>query len=97
MSVEAGKSYFDTGHYRDCVTLDLDLLRRAPKGPSCAPIAQLDQAAARLAPADATALRATLLRNKKLLDEARVRCPDAAPSPPGAIHKCAPNDPCGGL
>jgi tetratricopeptide (TPR) repeat protein len=97
MSIEAGKSYFDTGHYRECVLLDLDLLRRAPTGPSCAPIAQLDQATARLAPADVVALRAALDRSKKLIDQAHARCPDAAPDPSGAIHKCAPNDPCGGL
>ena len=88
MSVGLGKQYLDTGHYKECVLLDLDLLRRAPGEPSCAPLAQLDQAMARVGPADAAALRAALDKNKKLVEQARGVCVGVAVGgPPDAVRR----------
>ncbi len=98
MSVALGQSYLDTGHYRECVALDLDLLPRKPGEASCALIAQLDRAIPGVLPADATAVKAALEKHKKLLATARAGCVgplDEGRS--GPIHKCAPTDPCGGL
>jgi hypothetical protein len=98
MSVELGQSYLDTGHYRECIALDLDLLPRQPGEASCRLITQLDRATAGLAPADAAALKAALERQKKLVAAARAGCVgrlDEGRS--GPILKCAPTDPCGGL
>ena len=98
MSVELGQSYLDTGHYRECVVLDLDLLRRAPGEASCAPLAQLDRAMSRVGQADAAGTRAALEKHKKLLSAARAGCVGGSDKgTPGAIHKCAPTDPCSGL
>ena len=98
MSVDLGQSYLDTGHYKECVLLDLDLLRRAPGEPSCAPLAQLDHAMLRATKTDAAALQAALARGKQRLDQARKSCSgQPVMVAPGALHKCASTDPCNGL
>jgi tetratricopeptide (TPR) repeat protein len=98
MSIQLGKSYVDTGHYRECALLDLDLLQRTPAESSCPPLVQLDRVLPRLSPADAAALRAPLDKHRKLIAQARTLCPSAvAAAPDGPIRKCAAGDPCGGL
>ncbi|MEP7123769.1 MAG: hypothetical protein ABJE95_22765 [Byssovorax sp.] len=98
MSVELGQSYLDTGHYGECVALDLDLLQRAPGEATCKLIAQLDRAIPGVGQAGATAVKAALEKHKKLVAAARAGCGGPVDEGrPGAIHKCAPTDPCSGL
>lgn len=78
MSLELGQSYLDTGHYKECVVLDLDLLPRAAGEPACVLLAQLDQAALRATKVETAALSAPLSRGKQLVEKARKSCPGQA-------------------
>ena len=78
MSLALGQSYLDTGHYKECVVLDLDLLPRAAGEPSCVLLARIDQAVLRATKVETAALSGTLVRSKQLLEKARKGCPGQA-------------------